>query len=204
MNCETNLVKKLYNFYSSQECVHGIFENETGVMQIHPQMGLVEVLDESGKRIDKGLGRVVVTGFMRKSMPLIRYDIGDLIEADHYKIVNGINPQWPAVGSIFGRAEDLVYKRDGSRIGYLCFHATKNIPEITEAQIVQESFDAFVCNLVVHDVESRKQVEEKVIAEISKRLGTPVKIDFRYIDFIPRGKNEKFKAVVVNFKPETL
>lgn len=198
---ETSLVRKVFNFYSSQECAHGIFENEDGFMKIHPRMGFVEILDKNNHRATNGFGKVVVTGFMRKSMPLIRYEIGDSIQSTDYHITDYSSPLWPEVGEITGRSEDLVWKSDGSRIGYLCFHATKQLDNINEAQIIQKGYESFECKLSIESSANKKLIENHIQHEIEKRLDTKIFIEFIYLDFIPRGANEKFKAVVVNFEP---
>lgn len=198
---EKNLVKKVYNFYSSQECAHGVFENNDGHMKIHPRMGLLEILNSKNQRISSGLGKVVVTGFIRNSMPLIRYEIGDTVEANHYHSTSKSFPDWPEVGEIIGRSEDLVWKTDGSRVGYLCFHATKNVVGVNEAQIIQKDFQIFECLLSINYEATKGMIEEHIKKEIENRLAIDIQIDFTYVNFIPRGKNEKFKAVVVNFQP---
>ncbi|MEQ8476363.1 MAG: hypothetical protein RIB54_09000 [Fulvivirga sp.] len=198
---ETNLVRKIHNFYSSQECVHGIFENEDGLMKIHPRMGFIEILDQDKNAVSNGYGCVVVTGFMRKSMPLIRYEIGDSIQSTDYNVTEDSIPLWPEVGEINGRSEDLVWKRDGSRIGYLCFHATKNVDGINEAQIIQKGYESFECRLSIRTNANKDEIEDQIKEEIVKRLDTNIFIEFTYMGFIPRGANEKFKAVVVEFEP---
>ncbi|PTB95819.1 hypothetical protein C9994_10095 [Marivirga lumbricoides] len=198
---EANLVREVFNFYSSQECAHGIFENMDGYMKIHPRMGFIEILDKNEKIASNELGKVVVTGFMRKSMPLIRYEIGDSIESVDYYTTFDSSPMWPEVGEIIGRSEDLVWKADGSRVGYLCFHATKNIEGIKEAQIIQKDYETFECLLSIQNDSDKMLIENYIKKEIEDRLNILIAIKFIYVDFIPRGKNEKFKAVIVDFEP---
>ncbi|MEQ9660269.1 hypothetical protein, partial [Fulvivirga sp.] len=140
-------------------------------------------------------------GFMRKSMPLIRYEIGDSIQSTDYNVTEDSIPLWPEVGEINGRSEDLVWKRDGSRIGYLCFHATKNVDGINEAQIIQKGYESFECRLSIRTNANKDEIEDQIKEEIVKRLDTNIFIEFTYMGFIPRGANEKFKAVVVEFEP---
>ncbi|HEX2190116.1 MAG TPA: hypothetical protein VHG51_14510 [Longimicrobiaceae bacterium] len=199
---ERNLCDRVLDFYSSQEGCHAAMECPAGRLHVHPMMGVVEVLDDDGAPAAPGeIGRVVVTGLLRRSMPLIRYELGDSAAAPDPGARCECGLGWPLVGAVDGRSEDLVVTRDGSRVGYLCFHATKNLSGIREAQIVQRGFEDFVCNLVLAGdfAGDRAGLERRIQEQMVLRLQHPVTVDFRYLEQIPRGGRGKFKAVVVDF-----
>lgn len=192
---------RVHDLYSSQEGCHVAIECEAQRLHIHPHVGVVEILDEHGDPTPAGeVGRVVVTGLLRRGMPLIRYDLGDLAESTDYASECTCGLGWPQIGRVGGRAEDLVRTPDGRSVGLLCFHSTKDQRGIREAQLIQRGFDRFVFNLVRQPGEATTpDLEARILEQLSGRLGYVPSVEFRYLDQIPRGARGKFKAVVVEF-----
>lgn len=202
---EKNLCSKVYDQYGSQEGSHLVLECDTGNMHLHPYLGFLEILNENDQPCKNGeLGRVVVTGF-RHSMPLIRYDIGDSAIAIEEKCNCGLS--WPVIGSIIGRSEDLIITPDGRKIGYLNFHATKNLEGIAESQLIQNGYYDFKFLVVLKigfetNIEFISKNENLIKFQLENRLGYKINTKFKYLHSIPRvGSQNKFKAVVVNFRP---
>lgn len=197
---EASLGARLYDMYSSQEGCHLALECDAHRLHIHPLIGVIEIVDDDGAPSPPGAtGRVLVTGLVRRSMPLIRYELGDVAESTGYATGCSCGLAWPTLGRIGGRSEDLVRTPDGRRIGYLCFHATKDLRGVRESQLVQRAYDRFVFNLVLqpHEVVPTAEIEGKILAQLTARLGYAPRVEFRYVDSIPRGPRGKFKAVVV-------
>jgi phenylacetate-CoA ligase len=197
---EDGLCSKVYDQYGSQEGSHLAISCAHNSMHIHPLVGVIEVVDEEGRPVPAGRpGRVLVSGFLRRSMPLIRYDLGDTAESLGYATDCPCGLAWPRIGRVDGRSEDLVRTRDGRRIGYLAFHAFKVLEGVSEGQIVQTGYDRFTCNIVraTRGAVADEAIEARIREQVQGRLQGPVDIDFRYLESIPRGANGKFKAVVV-------
>jgi phenylacetate-CoA ligase len=193
---------KLFNFYSAQEGTHMVMQCTQGKMHINPLAGIIELVDENNQPVNAGeLGRILVTGLYRKSMPLIRYELGDMVESTGYSSSCPCGLKWPTIGYIEGRGEDLVKTRDGRRIGYLCFHSTKDLRGIKEAQIIQRDYEDFLVNLVKMETDpvENDYLESSIKSQIEKRLQLKANIAFRYVPSIPRGAHGKFKAVMVDF-----
>ena len=199
---ENNLARTLRNYYSSQEGAIGAFELTPNVLSLHPHMGIMEVLDEGGRPSADGSGACVQTGLLRQSMPLIRYAIRDHVEGFTHAVRPETGVSWPSILGVGGRSEDLVRTRSGARVGYLAFHSTKQLPDLVEAQIVQRDYEVFDVHLVVTDTADRPATERHIRGQMEERLKTPLTLHFHYPDFIPRGANDKFKAVVVDFSDD--
>lgn len=196
---EDGLCRRVCDMYSSQEGAHACFECEHGRLHVHPLVGVVEILDDEDRPTPAGeRGRVVVTGLQRRSMPLVRYDLGDTAVSTGYATDCPCGLGWPTIGAIEGRSEDLVLTADGRRIGYLAFHATRLVDGLLECQLVQTAVGRFVCNLVAEPDFDRARGEATIRREIERRVGEAVALEFRYLEAIPRGPNGKFKAVVVD------
>jgi phenylacetate-CoA ligase len=73
---------KVTSFYGMSEKI--LFGSElaveAGAYEMEPLYGIAELVDDNGRTIDRPgeRGRIVGTGLLSRSMPLIRYDTGDL------------------------------------------------------------------------------------------------------------------------------
>jgi phenylacetate-CoA ligase len=175
-----------------------------GRMHISPLIGVVEILGEDDQPVKPGeMGKVVVTGLARKSMPLIRYEIGDVVESTGYASDCPCGLKWPTIGRIDGRAYDLIKTKDGRRVPMMSY-AIKDITKgIKEAQIIQKGYERFICNIVKSEEAAENDYLEKAVrSQMFKRLQTEVDIEFRYLSAIPRGPRGKFKVIVVDFEEE--
>lgn len=115
---------KVYNQYASSEGAPFIIECEKGKLHLELTTGVFEVLDDNNKEADEG--RLVITGFNTNGTPLIRYDIGDVVEKDHLSCNCGNNN--PVVKKILGRIDDYVYSPENGKINTVNMaNATKGV-----------------------------------------------------------------------------
>jgi phenylacetate-CoA ligase len=195
---ERSICDRVYDHYGSQEGCHETFQCKCGANHIHPAVGIIEVVDASSEPCPAGnTGRVLVTGLLRRSMPLLRYELGDSAVSTGYDAGCPCGLQWPTIGTVHGRSEDLVRARDGRRVGLLNFHATRKLTGVRETQLVQLGYESFLVRAVVEPDAVRPQIEATVRSELSRRLGTMVKVDFDYVSEIPREARGKLRAVIV-------
>lgn len=198
---ERTLGKRVFDLYGAQEGTHAVMECSAGRMHIHPLIGIVEILNEHNRTAAKGeVGRIVVTGFTRHSMPLIRYDIGDMAESTGYHTDCPCGLGWPTIGRLEGRVEDLIKTRDGRRFGMTAM-LVKDTKGIKESQIIQIAYEKFVVNIVPKEDEpvERAQLEAFIRQKLEQRIQTCLDIEFRYVPSIPRTPGGKWKNVVVTF-----
>lgn len=198
---EAGLGAIVHNQYGSQEGQHMAFECEHRGLHIHPARGVVEILKfESDMKAAPGdLGRVVVTGLQNRDMPLIRYEIGDSAVSTGYATTCECGMKWPTIGAVQGRMEDLVRTSDGRRIGLLSHASLKDLEGIVESQLIQINYTDFVYRLTVDDGFEGAAAERHIRSELTRRIGSPVAVEFKYVDSIERTPSGKVKAVVVNF-----
>lgn len=195
-----SLCGRVIDFYGSQEGSHLAFECDEGRMHLHPSVGVVEVAAADGTPTAAGeLGRVLVTGLVRRSMPLIRYELGDSVESTGYATGCACGLDWPTIGKVHGRSEDLIRTRDGRAVGLLGFHAFRDQENVREGQLVQLDYESFLCKVVLADGSTGPDpgVERHVREQVANRLQLKVDVAFEYLEAVPRGANGKFKAVEV-------
>lgn len=154
----------------------------------------VEVLDDAGNPCSEGqLGRIVVTALQNLSMPLIRYDIGDLGElGPRCDCGRGL----PVLRRVVGRSRGLFTLPSGERrwplVGANRFRSL--VPQIRQFQIVQETTSRVTARFVVDSPLTGEQ-ESSLRALLQASLHHPMEIDFEYPAVIPREKNGKYLDV---------
>jgi phenylacetate-CoA ligase len=200
---ESYLRTKVFDEYGSQEGQHFVIECEHGTKHIHPARGIVELLqlDSDDAAPPGATGRVVVTGLMNRTMPLIRYDLGDTAVSTGYSVGCQCGSEWPSIGTVYGRMEDLVVTRDGRRIPLLSHSTLKDIEGIRESQIIQTGYERFKYRIVPAEDGSldRKELEDHVRKELTNRLQSEFTVAFEYPDRIERTSTGKLQAVKVEF-----
>ena len=113
--------------------------SECGARRLHlwPEVGWLEIVNGTSSTKDNAVGDLVCTGLLNADMPLIRYRVGDK------GTLGGAAPcscgrTLPALASIEGRADDLLYTADGREVGRLDPIFKARLP-VREAQIIQET-----------------------------------------------------------------
>ena len=136
---------------------------------------------------------VVATSLLNKSFPLIKYYVDDIFRMKDGACACGrANP----VSSLEGRVDDVVLLADGTRVGRLGV-AFQGIPNLTYAQIVQETVSSISVNLVTNRQfgTGDQQVLE---TKLRSRLNNELKITFNKIEEkdIIKTSAGKYKLVV--------
>lgn len=104
-NCFPNA--KLYSTYANTETCVSFCECEKGNGgHLHPDLAYIEILDDNNNIAKVGdIGRLVITTFGSQSMPLIRYDTGDLTYIIDEPCECGRNSL--RIGPILGRHKNI-------------------------------------------------------------------------------------------------
>ncbi len=160
------------------------------------EFGVVEYVPAPSSSSDTR--RLVCTGFRNLAMPLIRYDIGDLVTMSYEQCVCGRPSR--SVDRIDGRIESYVRTPDGRQLSRLDFIFKKNA-HIEEAQFVQNAVDSVDVLLVLR---SRVEAfdEASLVAELRRYLGEVIEISVRRVDKIERSANGKFRQIVSRLDPD--
>ena len=188
----------LINQYGCTEMAFFASQCEHGVMHFHPEHGITEVVRGDGEEYAGAEGSLVVTGLLNPVMPLIRYDIGDVVELGPEGTCS-CGRSFPRIARLIGRVDDTVYKKDGTPIGRLdpVFKGGSNI---SEAQVIQKTDGSIEVRVVPEadfGVENKKWIEN----ELTKRVGNDVPVVVSEVEQIERGANGKFRAVISHYKP---
>ena len=190
---ERGLGVRVYEEYGSVENCVLATECEEGRLHVHPDFGILEVLDDRGLPSPPGqAGRIVGTGLINTSQPLIRYEIGDVgaFSADRCTCGRDL---WPVLQSIVGRQNDVIVTADGRRIigGDEIF---SGLDDVIEGQIVQEALGRFTIKVVAADGFGLAQSEQLQQA-LRKRVGEAT-VDVEVVRALERSHAGKFKPII--------
>ncbi|ODS41480.1 MAG: hypothetical protein A7315_05995, partial [Candidatus Altiarchaeales archaeon WOR_SM1_79] len=165
---------------------------EKNVLHIFPWFNFVEVLDDNYKKVGFGKeGKLFITNLRNYSMPLIRYDIGDIaISAEYPKCKCGRN--FFSLKKILGRTLGYFKKRDGSLIhSHFIVQQLFFKDWIKRFQIIQDNFD----NIIIR-IEKRGEPDRKELDDIVKKtrilIGKNCKVEFEFVDEILPSKSGKY------------
>lgn len=182
---------KLYNFYGSREARALAGECQYGLMHIFMFNNYVEVLDNDNRPVKEGEeGRVIVTNLHNYSMPLIRYDIGDMAILGPQTCQCG-NPL-STLRQVTGRITNHFLKTDGTLISGSALTLTFNLKEWVEAfQIIQEDYKRVKILVVPHNTTERTGKDE-IEGRIRFLLGQDCEIIWEFVSEIPKTQSGKY------------
>lgn len=201
---QASVLKKAFlapiiNQYGCTEMAFFASQCEHGIMHCHPEHGIMEILNERNEISQEGKGKLIATGLLNNVMPLIRYEVGDLIDLANKDIGCECGRNFPIINSIDGRSDDLIYTSDGTPIGRLD-PVFKGGSGIVCAQLVQNQ-DLSVDIFVKPDPTFDDASANALLKEVKKRLGSDIRIKVILKEDLDRAAGGKFKSVIGNFKP---
>ena len=172
--------------YANTECAANISECELGSLHVDEDFAAVELVGDG----HGGPVRLVGTNFVNPVMPLLRYDLGDVVEIGDSC---ACGRPGRVVASIDGRVDDYVVLDDGTRIGRVS-HVFKGQRRLREAQIVQEEAGRVVFRLVVSSGWTAAD-EESLLATVRTMLGDRLVVRVEYVDALERTRTGKLRLV---------
>lgn len=189
---------KVFNFYSSSEGAPFVTQCPAGNMHLNPESGIIEFLRPDGTSAESGEdAEMVVTSFFQRSMPLIRYRIGDTgALSEDQKCSCG--REMPIVKYIGGRESDVLCSTERGRIGSAGMStALYKIPyRLKESQIEQVDTDSFVFRYVASGSPLNDSENKIVLEALHSRLGNSVEIKLVEVDSIPKGPSGKSRFLI--------
>lgn len=183
----------VYNFYSNGERSGHILQCQHGKLHVLTETGVIEIIRADGSPAEVGeVGELVITNFINRAMPLIRYRIGDTgILAQGTPCECGRDT--PVLENLTGRTNDFIITGDGLRIRPVgVFVGT---PSVKAAQFIQEEAGSVIVKILPREgfgPEEEKHVMEELMAE----LGTAMRFQIEIVDELPFGANGKLQHII--------
>jgi phenylacetate-CoA ligase len=189
---ETAFGCRVFDFYGSAERVCYIHTCEAGSYHIVPEYGLTELMpldDAEPQRC-----RIVSTGFWNLAMPLVRYDLGDVV-------VKGERPcscgrAFEVIQQIVGRQGDSIITPSGRQFGAaILTHLLYGTGHILESQIIQDARDHVTIEYVASPGFSAQDMQA-FEGLIHMHLPSELRVDFKAVEAVKRTSSGKIKPVV--------
>lgn len=194
----------VYNHYGCRE-VGGIASECGRHNGLHLLMenNYVEVLDSNGKPCKPGdEGRIVVTCLNNYSMPVIRYEIGDLgVFADGDDCACGCT--YPRLASVNGRTSEVFRTRDGRVISPIYFAHLLGVvykdSSIKRFQIVQKDYDKVQIKMV-RQSEAGEKLLDDIRGKVRIVMGKDCDVEYKFVDNIEETATGKFRHTISEVK----
>ncbi len=166
--------------YGHMERTVGISQCALGGYHVNMEYGVLEVDGDACFSPDQGVeGRVVGTSLHNFAMPLIRYDVGDIMENGGG--LCGCGRGLPLCGGIRGRTQDVVVTPDGRQITNL-FILFNDLKEVRWVQIIQEDLSHMRVELICEGAEGGSG-EDVLLSRLKAIMGEGVNVE---MDYLPR------------------
>jgi phenylacetate-coenzyme A ligase PaaK-like adenylate-forming protein len=140
-------------------------------------------------------GKLLITDLSNRAMPLIRYQIGDVVVPSERLCRCGRG--LPLIERVEGREADYVLTPTGRLISGISL--TENfalqIPGTAQVQIVQESLTEFVIRLVPDDAFGDAS-RAKIAALVQETFGSGVRFEVELVDAIPQEPSGKYRFCI--------
>ncbi|MCW4007335.1 MAG: phenylacetate--CoA ligase family protein [Candidatus Bathyarchaeota archaeon] len=193
---------ELFDFYACNE--FGLLAWECKAHEgyhLNVDSTLMEFLDDEGEVVSTNeKGRVVCTGLLNYVMPLIRYELGDIVVPADYECSCGII--LPLIKFVEGRSDDFLVAPNGRLIPPTVFfpYPFENFDRIKQFKVVQERKDKLLIELVLKKNVAENGFFEKAEKKVKQLFGEDMKVEFKICDAIPSSKTGKIKKVIRAFK----
>jgi len=115
-------------------------------LRIDTERAILEVIDDDGRQIYEGSGRIIATGLHNNALPFIRYDTGDIgtisIKPDGTHVLT----------EILGRQEEMLQTPEGKIVHGVFFgYVFRAMDGISNYQVIQEDLYHLTIKLVTEE-----------------------------------------------------
>lgn len=184
----------VYDNYGTSDGGVGCYEcPEHNGYHIDTERSVLQIVDNEGNELENVEGKVISTNLYNYSMPLIRYDNGDLgiISND----ICGCGRRHELLKDIVGRSVEILFTPEGKNVhGMYLVYILKTCKGIKEYQVIQERLDKIVIKIVPEKEFNDRQLE-LIRNEIKKKSKSWI-VEFKLVDNIERTTSGKYKFVV--------
>lgn len=165
---------------------------EDGTWSVNRGWVILEILDSQGQPAKRG--RVVCTVLWRRTVPLIRYVLGDIAEWADTKTGGG--PSLTKLAMLHGRENDLLLLPNGESVSASQLNSVlKNTPGIRQFQIVQESDHQLLYQLET-GLEYPADGDHQILARFQERFPDALAARIVHVHRIPHAPGMKFSPFI--------
>lgn len=191
---------KVFETYGTGEGLMLGAQKDLDYLYIMDPYFIVELLDDDGNEVADGeIGQVVVTSLIHKSMPLIRYRVGDLA----IKLPRDMYPEKRELGlslfqKIIGRETDIVKTPSGKS---LIVHSFTGIfeyfPQVKQFQVVQSKQKLDLTIRYIKGADFDEHTLQTIKKQLDNLAGENLPVEFVEVNIIQATKSGKPQIVVI-------
>ncbi len=177
---------KVYDSYGHMERTVAISECPQGGFHINPEYGVLELVEKtpvSSATTEPGARRftakVVGTSLHNRSMPLLRYEVNDVVEVEEPATACACGRAMPRIVRVNGRHEDVITTPDGRVIPTL-FVVFDTVPGVRLGQVVQEEPARLVIRIVPSEEYTRRS-ETALVTHVRRFVGFAMRVEVEYL-----------------------
>lgn len=137
-------------------------------------------------------GCLVITNLHSRAMPFIRYEVGDLVTVPNEAICP-CGCAFPRISIVQGRADDWLYRGDGTRVSPLIF-VIASIKGVQQYRMIQKAYDHLIIEILPGPGYSETTLQD-VRDHVLDVMGQNMRIDVDLVDSIPR-QSGKMRRVI--------
>ena len=196
----------VFNVYGSREVGPMASEAQSGEgLCVCPASHRIEILRGDGGSAAPGEpGEVFVTLLINRTMPLLRYRIGDMAE---WKKESIGSPAWPCLSAIRGRVMDHFVAADGTLVNSEYFtHLMYPMEWVRRFQWIQESKSRvrlrIEANPGVSAADELAFLHTRLEPEVHAVLGHECALELELVDAIRPSPSGKYRFTVSRLHPE--
>ncbi|WP_373532534.1 phenylacetate--CoA ligase family protein [Vampirovibrio sp.] len=199
---ETTFGCQVFDWYGQAERVASIFKCASGHYHINESYSIVELVPAANHTPhNQRLYEIIGTHLNNYAMPLLRYRTHDLIELAENEGPCSCGSPFRMVKKVIGRKPSYIVTPEGDLIGNAPANILKGIKEITEAQFYQDNKHSLQIKIIPsknYSAHTKKLLTTRVKDYVSPQL----EVDILEVDFIERGPNGKFVALISSLSEE--
>jgi phenylacetate-CoA ligase len=188
----------VFDSYGSIETSWIGWECEKGSMHLFSDSIIAEVVDEKGNKLGQGRhGSIVLTPLWKRSMPLIRYNLGDRTAlGSGCRCGRGYHVLKP----VEGRNNDFIVLPSGAACSaHLIGFNIRSFPGILQFQARQENAGE-IRLLIIPEAGMTDEVRRKIIKTLKGVFPEPMNISLELVSELPRSSSGKLCEFVSRLK----
>jgi phenylacetate-CoA ligase len=154
-----------------------------------PYLNYVELVDS----------KIIVTSLTNYSMPLVRYEIGDIAEAWTESQDETLGCEKKLFKSVTGRVISHFKTAAGGIVhGQYFIHLFYFLDWVQQFQIVQNALDDISCRVVVTNEPNNDDIV-RIKSEVKDVMGLDCNVTFELVDNIAPSESGKYMYTICNF-----
>jgi putative adenylate-forming enzyme len=183
-----------------------------GSLHVNEDLVAIQAIDDEGNAAPAGVPckKLIISDLHKKSQPIIRYELNDIITLSNAKCKCGSN--FRVINEIKGRADDLFWgirKEDGSKHfiyqDYISRMIISTSDDIDEFQVIQNEYTSIVLRIKLKNDVERNSIPKVLIAGIKETFSKYgcIEPDVEIIFGEPlRNENsDKFARIICKIRP---